>query len=791
MGKKKILYLTTRLPFPTIGGDKLRMFNILKQLKKQGHKITLVSLVTIDNDLEACYKNNEFFDELIPVKFDKKLAYLNAVKAVFNDKPFIVEYFYSKAMQKVVDRLIKENNFDIIIGYMIRIAPYLEKHKDKNIIIDFVDAISMMYERRIKNVQSIWDKFKIGIEYLKVRNYEKKCTKIFKIQTVISQTDKDYIEHFAKKANIKIIGNGVDTEYYKPIDFPKGNNICFVGSMQYIPNSEAAIYFATKVFPLIKKEIPDAKFKIIGANPRKDLFDAVKGIDGVEVTGRVDDVRDYMKDCKVSVCPVKIAGGIQNKILEAMSMGIPVVTTSEGAEGIGASDDILNIASSDEKYARKVIQIMQDESLQKEIGISSREFVNKIFSWEKVGNEFSEIIMQKINNHKILIIWQGNWPWDVRIDKQIKSLISNGNEVIILSRNTRHEKLFEVIDNVKVHRINNIFYNEYFDNVLSTPFFLNPIWIIKMYNIFKVEKPDLIIIRDIPLAISAIKIAKTLKIKTILDIAEHYPALIKEGKYMNNIFLRFLFKNLDCYKYIEKEAVRVCDALFVVIDEQKERILNENKIEANKISIVSNTPWLANLSFKSNTKISNKLKIVYTGNVDGKYRDLKTVIEACKYLSCADIEVNIVGCGVILDELKTMVNKYNLTNIIFYGWMEHSKMLEFLSTQDIGIVPHNDSDVIQYTIPNKIFDYMAHSLPIIVSSAKPLKRIVEETDCGYIYEACNPKSLAECINYILLNKSELYKKAQNGYNAIKNKYNWERDNELMLSKIREILEMKK
>ncbi len=397
MDKKKILYLTTRLPFPTIGGDKLRMFNILKQLKKQGHKITLVSLVTTDDDLEACYKNNEFFDELIPVNFDKKLAYLNAVKAVFNDKPFIVEYFYSKAMQKVVDRLIKENNFDIITGYMIRIAPYLEKHKGKNIIIDFVDAVSMMYERRIKNVQSIWDKFKIGIEYLKVKNYEKKCTKIFKMQTVISQTDKDYIEQFAKTSNIKVIGNGVDTEYYKPIDFQKGNNICFVGSMQYIPNSEATIYFATEIFPLIKKEIPDAKFKIIGANPRKDLFEAVKDIDGIEITGKVEDVREYMKDCKVSVCPVKIAGGIQNKILEAMSMGIPVITTPEGAEGIGADENILKVAKTEEEYARQVILLMQNNNLQNEIGYKSREFVQNNFSWEKVGEDWNKIISEVIN----------------------------------------------------------------------------------------------------------------------------------------------------------------------------------------------------------------------------------------------------------------------------------------------------------------------------------------------------------------------------------------------------------
>lgn len=397
MDKKKVLYLTTRLPYPTIGGDKLRMFNILKQLKKQGHKITLVSLVTTDDDLEASYKNNEFFDELIPVNFDKKLAYLNAVKAVFNDKPFIVEYFYSKAMQKVVDRLIKENNFDIITGYMIRIAPYLEKHKDKNIIIDFVDAVSMMYERRIKNVQSIWDKFKIGIEYLKVKNYEKKCTKIFKMQTVISQTDKDFIEQFAKKSNIKIIGNGVDTEYYKPIDFPKENNICFVGSMQYIPNSEAAIYFATKIFPLIKKEIPNAKFKIIGANPRKDLFDAVKGIDNIEITGKVEDVREYMKDCKVSVCPVKIAGGIQNKILEAMSMGIPVITTPEGAEGIDENESILYIANTNEEYSKKTISLLENQSRTNEKINNGRNFVIKNFSWDKVGIDYNNLIKEELN----------------------------------------------------------------------------------------------------------------------------------------------------------------------------------------------------------------------------------------------------------------------------------------------------------------------------------------------------------------------------------------------------------
>lgn len=394
---KNILYITTRLPYPVIGGDKLRMYNILKQLKLQGHNITLVSLVSSDDDIEAAKEHNEFYTTLITVPFNKNTAYLYAVQALFNDKPFIVQYYYSNKMQKIIDDLIKKEKFDVITGYMIRIAPYLEKHSKKNVIIDFVDAVSMMYERRVKTVTSIWDKFKINIEYNKVKNYEKKCTKLFKKQTVISQFDKEYISRFGNIENIEIIGNGVDVDYYIPQETKKNNNICFVGSMQYIPNAQAAIYFATEIFPMVKKEIPDAKFKIIGANPRKDLYEAVKDIEGIEITGRVEDVRAYMKDCCVSVCPVKIAGGIQNKILEAMSMGIPVVTTKEGAEGIYADNTILQVANSNEDYAQKVIELIRNKEKITAIGEASRNFVIDKFSWNSVGNDINKLINEVTN----------------------------------------------------------------------------------------------------------------------------------------------------------------------------------------------------------------------------------------------------------------------------------------------------------------------------------------------------------------------------------------------------------
>lgn len=388
----KILYLTTRLPYPLIGGDKVRSYNMLLQLKKLGHEITLVCLYNENDNIEEALEHKEIFDRIYPIKFNSKMAYLTTPLAVFNDKPFIVQYYYNLNMQKQVDKLLKEEHFDIITGYMPRIAPYLEKHTKENVIIDLCDAFSMMYRRRIQVTKSLFDKFKIGIEYIKMRNYEKKCLKMFNAQTVISKYDKQYLETLSDKSNIHIVKNGVDTDYFSPKQAELKNNICFVGSLRYIANLEAAIYFAQEVFPLIKKEIPDAKFKIIGAYPKPVLYEIAQKIDGVEVTGRVDDVRDSMKDCKISVCPVRIAGGVQNKILEAMSMGIPVVTTLEGSEGIGADESILPIAQNNEDYARKVIELMTSEEKHSAISASSRDFILKNFSWDEIRKELDKII---------------------------------------------------------------------------------------------------------------------------------------------------------------------------------------------------------------------------------------------------------------------------------------------------------------------------------------------------------------------------------------------------------------
>ena len=220
----KILYITTRLPYPVVGGDKVRAYHMMRLLKQLGHEITLVCLYNKNDNLEEALKHTEFFDKIYPIKFNTKLAYLKTPWAVINDKPFIVQYFYNDDMQHKIDKLIKEEHFDLLTGYMPRIAPYYEKHKDKNVVIDLCDAFSMTYKRRVHVTKSWFDKLKFAIEHLKMKNLERKCLRDFNSQIVISKYDKQYLESISKKSNLHIVGNGVDTDYFAPRETELKNN---------------------------------------------------------------------------------------------------------------------------------------------------------------------------------------------------------------------------------------------------------------------------------------------------------------------------------------------------------------------------------------------------------------------------------------------------------------------------------------------------------------------------------------------------------------------------------------
>lgn len=388
----KILVLTTRLPYPLIGGDKLAVHNILKELKKLGNDITLISLYENEEDLQLAKEHNEFYSKLIAIKLDYKSACLNAAFGIFNNIPFIMNYFYSRKMQKIVNDELKYNQYDHIICHLIRTAEYV---KNKNILktILLADAFSYSYKRRLSIGRSWFDKFKIGIEFKRVLNYEKNILKYFDNAILHSQADKNFLSQYTDVGNIKIIPPGVDSNYYYFSDYSyDSNSIVFIGNMRTIANSDAVIYFGEKVFPLIKKVNPLARFIIIGAYPRPEIYKMANKVEGIEITGKIDDIREYLKTAAVSVCPVRIAAGVQNKILESMSMGVPVVTTPEGAEGLNASQNDILIANSEEEMANLILDMMKNPEKRNFYSKNSREFIEKNYSWADVGESVGKVI---------------------------------------------------------------------------------------------------------------------------------------------------------------------------------------------------------------------------------------------------------------------------------------------------------------------------------------------------------------------------------------------------------------
>ena len=377
----KILFLTSRYPFPPVGGDKLRAYHFLKYLSSRGHKVHLFSL--IDHPI----KFNDIITDEIIYFLPKSESYLKCLRGLFSFIPLQVWYYQSKKFRCKINNAIAENNYDMIFCHLLRTTEYVKAIKHIPKIVDLTDAISLNYSRIVEN---FWEnisfkKIIYAIESKRVLYYEGQILDSFDKSILISQNDKKYLGQFYDVSNVEIIPNGVDLEYFSYFNGEYNRNrIVFMGNMRTVPNIDAALYFAHEIFPLIKKKIPKAEFFIVGVEPIKKIYKLASKDKNISVTGFVDDIRQYLKTAAVSVAPMRYGAGIQNKILESMAIGTPVVTTSTGLEGINAihGKEIM-VEDLPEMFASRIVDLIQDSKLRESISVSGRVFIEKHYSWEK------------------------------------------------------------------------------------------------------------------------------------------------------------------------------------------------------------------------------------------------------------------------------------------------------------------------------------------------------------------------------------------------------------------------
>lgn len=379
---------------------------------------------------------------------------------------------------------------------------------------------------------------------------------------------------------------------------------------------------------------------------------------------------------------------------------------------------------------------------------------------------------------KVLMIYQDDYPWDVRIEKFVKTLTEE-YEVHLLCRNkTLRKETEKVSERFFIHRISKALSH---NKILTEPIHLNFMWKSHIERNIKKLQPSLIIVRNLPLAKLGIKCAKKYNIPVIFDNAENYPEFIRFFSKYN----RFPFIQLDKVGYfekLEKYCIENSDVTINVIEENTER-LRKNNVNGNIIHVY-NTPYYSKSKLELFDENKDEYKLCYIGALDDdKLRGVSDIIKAMKYLD-DKFKLFIIGDGVEKHNLEKLVYELKLCNKVkFLGRVEYSKIKDIAKMFDIGVVSHRKNNMTDTTMANKIYEYMSFGLCVISANAIPLEKFTKDNDIGLIYRSGDSEDLADKIKMSVKNRYTSNKQRKRRVQLYENRYNWEKDSDKLLKAI--------
>ena len=393
----KILFIANRFPYPPFRGDKLKIYNLSKRLAEK-NEIHLITFTEQKSDLQYLDKLNPIFKRMEIVHLPKLQSLFYSAIGLFQKLPLQVQYFKSRDFSARLKQLLSEEKYDAIHVQHIRMAQYAIAYKQYFRILDLPDAFSLYWQRRKEVPRSFLSKWLDNIESKRVINYEKYVLNEFDLNLVCSGEDQEFLIQTHKVGNIELLPNGVDTQQFKPSkhDYSHNETLLFTGNMDYDPNVDAVLYFVDEILPIILKSFPKVKFLIAGQRP----IDKVRELDNgnnILVTGFIPDLSETYNSASVVVAPLRFGAGTQNKVLEAMSMGIPVVCSNIGFEGLGIDDGqgaFMRLGASD--FADQVVTLLSNEDLRENTGKKGIEVIQKSFTWETIAERLSSFLSRGI-----------------------------------------------------------------------------------------------------------------------------------------------------------------------------------------------------------------------------------------------------------------------------------------------------------------------------------------------------------------------------------------------------------
>lgn len=387
----KILFVANRIPFPPFRGDKLKIWNLANRLKA-GNEIHLITIAETREDLNYRQHLEEVFSSVTILFMPKWKSALNTALGMLGSKPLQVAYFKSPAFAGLLKDKIQQGNYDAIHVQHLRMAQYFEPEPASNVILDLPDAFSLYWKRRSQNAKSWWMRLFAKLEYKRLLRYERSVLPRFNLNLVCSDEDALYLREHSK-ARIEVLPNGVDTAVFHPksgISRVKGR-ILFTGNMDYEPNVDAVVWFCEEILPRILKENPDAEFVIAGQRPVSRVMKLANK--HVRITGFVQDISAEYAKADVVVAPLRFGAGTQNKVLEAMAMGIPVVCTAIGFKGLGIeSGQGAVLAQNADEFAMQVTGILQNEEYRAKLVAGGGDIIRTRFSWDAIAVQLENFL---------------------------------------------------------------------------------------------------------------------------------------------------------------------------------------------------------------------------------------------------------------------------------------------------------------------------------------------------------------------------------------------------------------
>lgn len=376
-----ILYLCHRFPYPPNRGGKIRSFNMIRHLTEVGHRVIVCSLVRSDAEADEAQGIGAHCHAFHVGHVREPVQMARMVARLPFRTPSSMGYFRSSELARKVRELLATQTWDLIFVHCSSVAQYVEHVRGTPKILDFGDMDSQKW-LEYANYKPFPLSLGYRLEGNKLLWAEKRMAQHFDLCTATTRAEWETLESYGTGAATDWFPNGVDARFFSPTDGTwDADTISFIGRMDYYPNQECMARFCSAVWPLLKAARPAMKLLIVGANPSPEVR-ALRDLPGVTVTGSVDDVRPYIRGSALMVAPLAIARGTQNKILEALAMGVPVVTSRAAAGGVDAADerDFL-VADEAEDIARAVLRIVENPTERTRLANAGRERMLSHHAW--------------------------------------------------------------------------------------------------------------------------------------------------------------------------------------------------------------------------------------------------------------------------------------------------------------------------------------------------------------------------------------------------------------------------